>query len=58
MLWDDGVESYEGRIIFRSDRHLVVIPPGGRFDPLPLGTYTVRVVRGTESVDAGTYTVE
>ena len=63
VVWDDGTDTYEGDVLFRSDRKLVVLPPGGEDDPLPLGAYTVRVVLdpggdAEESVDAGAYTVE
>jgi len=60
----DPIRPRAGRIIFRNDRELFVVPPGGSSDErLAVGRYTVRVTRypGTdreESVVAGTYTVE
>jgi hypothetical protein len=40
----------------------MVVPPGGRADPMPAGTYQVRVTRRqggvSESVWAGTCTFE
>jgi len=65
VTWDDGGDGppLMGHILYKTDSQIVVIPPGAWFDPLPAGTYTVRVVKnpGTdaeESVAAGTYTVE
>ena len=62
VIWDDGAGgTYEGEVLFRTDRLLFVALPGDETDPLPAGTYTVRVVldpEGTaETVDAGTFTV-
>lgn len=61
VVWDDGTDLYEGEVRFRSDQMLLVIPPGGEEDPLPVGTYTVRVVLDpdgeAETAEAGTYTV-
>jgi hypothetical protein len=61
VVWDDGTTRYAGEVLFRSDRYLLVAPPGGRKDPLPTGTYTVTVVldpAGTATTaKAGTYTV-
>ncbi|MFQ5844124.1 MAG: IPT/TIG domain-containing protein [Planctomycetota bacterium] len=65
VTWDGGTggEALRGFVLFHTDRVIVVIPPGGRIDPLPTGTYTVRVVVDPDgdsprSVEAGTYTVE
>jgi hypothetical protein len=58
---DTGGTARDGLIIFRNDNLLVVVPPGGRRNPLPAGVYEVRVAVGTgagaQSVVAGTYTV-
>ena len=59
----DPVKPLAGLLLFRNDREMLVVPPGGRHDRLPAGSYTVRVTRhpGTDheqSVIAGTYTVE
>lgn len=62
VLWNDGTDDYEGKVLFRTDRKLVVLVPGGTKDPLPTGTYTVSVVLDpdgdADSVEAGTYTVK
>jgi hypothetical protein len=65
VTWDDGSEAdpLEGFVLFHTNRKIVVIPPGGWFDPLPIGEYTVRVVLHPDSDEpeiaiAGTYTVE
>jgi hypothetical protein len=66
VLWDNGVDAArEGKVIFRVDQLILVIPPGGRFNPLDSGEYDVSVVLGPaspsgpeESVSAGTYTVK
>lgn len=61
VVWDDGAKEYAGRVIFRTDRVLLVIPPGDIRDPLPSGKYDVKVILdpdGTpDSESAGTYTV-
>ena len=61
VIWDDGTDTYEGDVLFRSDRRIFVAVPGDDTDPLPAGSYTVRIVLdpdGTaETVEAGTYTV-
>lgn len=63
VVWDDGVEQFEGKVLFRSDQFLAVRAPGGKQDPLPVGTYDVSVILdpggpNEESADAGTYTVD
>lgn len=64
VTWDDGGgDPLRGIVLFHTDRFILVLPPGGRFEPLPEGEYTVRVTvhPGTdeeESVVAGSYTVE
>lgn len=64
VTFDDGSgkDALEGKVIFRSNNLLVVVPPGGWKKPLPKGKYEVRVIRdpdGTgDSVKAGTYTVK
>jgi len=59
VTWDNGVDApRKGRLILRTERFLLVIPPGGRFDPLPVGDYDVKVTRGTDSVLAGPYSVK
>ncbi len=63
VIWDDGQDTFEGDVLFRADRKLVVLPPGGDEDPLPLGTYTVTVVLDVgsdaeESAEAGAYAVD
>jgi len=63
VTWTDGDgQSLEGDVIWHTDREILVIPPGGWFDPLPVGEYLVEVTvdRGndeTETAEAGTYTV-
>jgi len=57
----DG-ETHEAFVLFHNDREILLIPPGGWFDPLEPGEYNVRVTRDPggddeESVEAGTYTV-
>ncbi|MCK6461140.1 MAG: IPT/TIG domain-containing protein [Planctomycetes bacterium] len=52
----------EGYVLWHTDREILVIPPGGWDDPLPVGEYTVLVTveyddESTETVEAGTYTV-
>ena len=65
VTWDDGSEAdpVKGFVLYHTNREIVVIPPGGWFDPLPIGEYTVRVVLHPDSDEpevaiAGTYTVE
>ncbi|MHC5042067.1 MAG: IPT/TIG domain-containing protein [Planctomycetota bacterium] len=65
VTWDDGSDAdpLRGFVLYHTDREIVVIPPGGWFDPLPIGEYTVRVVLHPDSDEpeiaiAGTYTVE
>ena len=65
VTWDDGSEAdpVKGFVLYHTNREIVVIPPGGWFDPLPIGEYTVRVVLHPDSdepevASAGTYTVE
>ncbi|MHC4136371.1 MAG: IPT/TIG domain-containing protein [Planctomycetota bacterium] len=65
VTWDDGSEAdpLKGFVLYHTNREIVVIPPGGWFDPLPIGEYTVRVVLHPDSAEpeiamAGTYTVE
>ncbi|MHC4550726.1 MAG: IPT/TIG domain-containing protein [Planctomycetota bacterium] len=64
VTWDDGsgAASRRGLVLFHTNREIFVIPPGGWFDPLPAGEYTVRVVLHPDSDEpeiavAGTYTV-
>lgn len=61
VVWDDGTDAFEGTVLLRTDRLLFVAVPGDETDPLPEGTYAVRVVldpAGTpESAEAGPYTV-
>jgi IPT/TIG domain len=57
-----GGDPLEGYVLWHHDREILVIPPGGWDDPLPVGTYTVSVTvehddESTETVGAGTYTV-
>jgi len=60
VVWDDGsgAAPREGKVIVRSDTLLLVRVPGGRRDPLPAGSYEVRVERNGATAVAGTYTVE
>ena len=56
VIWEkDGAER-EGHLLFRHDGLLVVIPPGGKWNPLAAGEYTVTVVLDpdgdAESADA------
>jgi hypothetical protein len=63
VTWDNGsgAPPREGKVMFRSDVLLVVLPPGGWKDPLPNGSYTVRITVDPDgqarTVTAGTYTV-
>lgn len=62
VTWQaEGGEPLEGYVLWHHDREILVIPPGGWEDPLPVGEYTVSVTverdDGTETVEAGTYTV-
>jgi len=55
-------EPLEGDVLWHTDREILVFPPGGWFDPLPVGEYLVEVIadRGngeTETAEAGVYTV-
>ncbi len=57
-----GGDPLEGYVLWHHDREILVIPPGGWEDPLPVGEYTVSVTvehddGGTETAGAGTYTV-
>ncbi|MCZ6573090.1 MAG: IPT/TIG domain-containing protein [Planctomycetota bacterium] len=63
VTWDDGDKSLRGYVLFHTDSVILVIPPGGRFDPLPVGEYRVTVITNPgsdeeESAEAGIYTVE
>lgn len=61
VVWADGVRTRDGAILFRTERALRVLPPGGTEDPLHPGTWTVSVIRSRSVVTrmerAGTYTV-
>jgi hypothetical protein len=63
VTWQLGEdEPLEGYVLWHHDREILVLPPGGWEDPLPVGDYkvTVAVDRDGETLtaDAGTYTVE
>ena len=65
VTWDDGSgdDPLKGFVLYHTNREIIVIPPGGWFDPLPIGEYTVRVVLHPDSEEpevasAGTYSVE
>jgi hypothetical protein len=62
VTWQGDGDPLEGYVLWHHDREILVIPPGGWEDPLPVGEYTVRVTverdgGGTETVVAGIYTV-
>jgi hypothetical protein len=62
VTWDGEGDPLEGYVLWHHDREILVFPPGGWEDPLPVGEYTVRVTvehddGGTETVEAGIYTV-
>ncbi len=62
VTWQGDGDPLEGYVLWHHDREILVIPPGGWEDPLPVGEYTVTVTverddGDTESVEAGTYTV-
>jgi len=62
VTWQGDGEPLTGYVLWHTDREILVIPPGGWGDPLPVGTYEVSVTveranGDTETVDAGTYTV-
>lgn len=64
ITWERDGSARNGRLLFRNDREMFVLPPGGSSsERLGVGKYLVRVTRypGTDkqvSVVAGTYTVE
>ncbi len=60
VVWDDGsgAAPRAGQVIVRSDELLIVRVPGGRRNPLPAGSYEVRVERDGSSALAGTYLVD
>ncbi len=62
VTWQGDGDPLEGYVLWHHDREILVIPPGGWEDPLPVGEYTVSVTverdnGDTETVEAGTYTV-
>jgi hypothetical protein len=63
VTWQGDGDPLEGYVLWHHDREILVIPPGGWEDPLPVGEYVVTVTverdnGDTETVEAGTYTVE
>jgi hypothetical protein len=62
VTWQGDGDPLEGTVLWHHDREILVIPPGGWKDPLPVGEYTVYVSvdrdnGDTDTVEAGTYTV-
>jgi len=62
VTWEGDGDPLEGHVLWHHDREILVLPPGGWQDPLPVGEYTVFVTverddGSTETVEAGTYTV-
>ena len=63
VSFDDGENDPQlGRILWQTDRQLLVAPPGTWKDPLDAGTYEVTVTRDpdgdADTADAGNYEVE
>jgi hypothetical protein len=52
VTFDDGSGSapLTGRVLLQMDSELLVSPPGGFKDPLPAGTYEVRVIRDPDGI--------
>lgn len=62
VTWQGDGLPLEGYVLWHHDREILVVPPGGWEDPLPVGEYTVSVTverenGDTETVEAGSYTV-
>jgi hypothetical protein len=62
VTWQGDGDVLEGTVLWHTDREILVIPPGGWEDPLPVGDYMVSVTverddGGTETAEAGPYTV-
>lgn len=63
VTWKGDAGSLDGTVLWHTDREILVFPPGGWEDPLPVGDYTVSVTvehddGSTDTADAGPYTVK